>query len=383
MCGRFALHRQRQEIRDRSGYNLDIGEWIDEDQFVPRYNIAPHTNAPVIRRRRDGFDRNEGPSEETLSESANASQYVMQSMKWGLVPHWSKHEDKTLNTTNARSENLVEGGGMWASMKGKRRCVIVCEGYYEWLHKGKDKLPHFTKHADGRLMLLAGLYDCALLEGQTQPTWTFTIVTTAANKDFEWLHERQPVILTSQSALEKWLDTSPQTWTSELSKMVQPYSDSNVPLEWFCSLLPVPLLFTYLRDFSYQVPKEVGKVGTESPSYIVPISQRKDGIQAMFSKQKLSQSKNPEPKSSPIKRKRSPSPHPKEHCDDEVQIVDNPEPSSPPPKKAKRKAESFGQAKSSQALDKSSQKSNAVKTPSKGKKSPGNKGQITAFFAKS
>jgi putative SOS response-associated peptidase YedK len=83
---------------------------------VPRYNIAPRTQAPVLRR------QDPGPS------NANNVKYVLQSMKWGLVPHWSKFEDKTLSTTNARSENLVEGGGMWASMKGKKRCAILCQG---------------------------------------------------------------------------------------------------------------------------------------------------------------------------------------------------------------------------------------------------------------
>lgn len=34
------------------------------------------------------------------------------------------------------------------------------------------------------------------------------------------------------------------------------------------------------------MPKEVGKVGTESPTFIEPIANRKDGIQAMFSKQR-------------------------------------------------------------------------------------------------
>lgn len=33
------------------------------------------------------------------------------------------------------------------------------------MKKGKERLPHFTKHKDGRLMLLAGLWDCAVLEG--------------------------------------------------------------------------------------------------------------------------------------------------------------------------------------------------------------------------
>lgn len=39
--------------------------------------------------------------------------------------------------------------------------------YYEWLKKGKERLPHFTRPKDGtKLMLLAGLWDCVTLEGQ-------------------------------------------------------------------------------------------------------------------------------------------------------------------------------------------------------------------------
>ncbi|OJT01568.1 hypothetical protein TRAPUB_7964 [Trametes pubescens] len=194
-------------------------------------------------------------------------------MKWGLVPHFNKHEDKSLNTINARSEALVEGHtGMWASIKGKKRCAVVCEGYYEWLKKGKERLPHFTKHKDGRLMLLAGLWDCAILEGSTEPLWTFSIVTTDACKEFSWLHERQPVILPDEAALSTWLDTSSGKWTPELTKLCEPYhSSSDHPL------------------VCYQVPKEVGKIGTESPTFVQPVKDRKDGIQAMFAKQQKPQ----------------------------------------------------------------------------------------------
>jgi putative SOS response-associated peptidase YedK len=38
-------------------------------------------------------------------------------------------------------------------------------GYYEWLKKGKDKIPHFTKRPDGKIMLLAGLWDSVQYEG--------------------------------------------------------------------------------------------------------------------------------------------------------------------------------------------------------------------------
>jgi putative SOS response-associated peptidase YedK len=174
-------------------------------------------------------------------------------MKWGLVPHWSKHEDKTLSTTNARMENLagIEGGTMWNSIKGKTRCAVICEGcpfifcstvyaaahgfgrYFEWLKKGKDRLPFFTKYKEaGKPMLLAGLYDCVVLEGQTKPLYTFTIVTTDASKEFNWLHDRQPVILSTRKALDTWLDTSSQSWTPELTGIVQSYRDGAHPLEW-------------------------------------------------------------------------------------------------------------------------------------------------------
>jgi putative SOS response-associated peptidase YedK len=104
--------------------------------------------------------------------------------------------------------------------------------YYEWQKKGKDKIPYFAKHKDDKLMLFAGLYDCVVLEGEKDPLWTFTIVTTMANSDFDWLHDRQPVILTSQQAIDTWLDTSSHTWTDELTKLVEPYHDQSSPLEW-------------------------------------------------------------------------------------------------------------------------------------------------------
>ncbi|EEB98852.1 hypothetical protein MPER_01574, partial [Moniliophthora perniciosa FA553] len=167
-----------------------------------------------------------------------------------------------------------------------------------------------------------------ILEGQKQPLWTFAIVTTAANKEFSWLHDRQPVILSTPEALQKWLDTSSQSWTTELGKLVlQPYHESAAPLE------------------CYQVPKEVGKVGTESPSFILPVAQRKDGIQAMFSKQSSQPKASPASKVSSGKRKRSPSPSPPQEVelvdsedDDEVQIIDAPESSAP--KKVKKEPDS-------------------------------------------
>ena len=109
--------------------------------------------------------------------------------------------------------------------------------YYEWQKKGKDKIPHFVRFKDGSLMLLAGLYDVAHLESTSpdqtnDPLWTFTIVTTDAPKSFAWLHDRQPVILSSHEAVERWLDCGSGTWSKELSRLCLPYADNAHPLEW-------------------------------------------------------------------------------------------------------------------------------------------------------
>lgn len=72
-----------------------------------------------------------------------------------------------LKTINCRDDSLIESRGMWNTMKQKKRCIVVCQGFYEWLKKngGKEKIPHFTKRKDGKLMCLAGLWDCVTYEG--------------------------------------------------------------------------------------------------------------------------------------------------------------------------------------------------------------------------
>ncbi|KAK0189662.1 hypothetical protein F5146DRAFT_1112229 [Armillaria mellea] len=312
MCGRFALHLPVSNVLRA---DLPPPEWIDEDNFVPRYNIAPRTQAPVLRRSQGS--NNDSDSQPSTSKLSSQDTLVLQTMKWGLVPHWSKFEDTKLNTTNAACRE---------SRRWRR--------YYEWLTKGKAKLPHFTRHKGGkRLMLMAGLYDSVVLEGSDTPLWTFTIVTTAAAPEFEWLHSRQPVILSTMEALDQWLDTSSRQWKDDVAGLLGPYEQKSSPLE------------------CYQVPKEVGKVGTESATFIEPIEKRKDGIEAMFAKQGAKRKDPPESSRSKIKmekkaekpgsekvgsKRRPPSSHAtKDESDDEIVILDGP-PTPSPRKKTKK-----------------------------------------------
>lgn len=57
-------------------------------------------------------------------------------------------------------------------VKGMHTCIFIemlkyiVHSYYEWLTKGKEKLPHFTKREDELLLLMAGLYDSVELDGK-------------------------------------------------------------------------------------------------------------------------------------------------------------------------------------------------------------------------
>lgn len=159
----------------------------DDGEGAPRqsYNFAPGYYGIVYRADTPDWgsgSRSHGASEadadadaeteaddgtERVDEQGEA-RYKLQSMKWGLIPFWTKRNPDygtLMRTINCRDDSLIEDKGMWTSMKRKKRCVVIIQGFYEWLKKGKDKMPHYIKRKDGRLMCVAGLWDCVQYEG--------------------------------------------------------------------------------------------------------------------------------------------------------------------------------------------------------------------------
>lgn len=170
----------------------------DEGDDAPRnsYNFAPGYYGAVYRA--DVPDRGapshpeETTGTNTTTDASNedneqkqekqgnpAPRYKLQKMKWGLVPSWTKRSPdyaSTLKTINCRSDSLAGTGGLWSSMKGRKRCVVVADGFYEWLRVGpKERVPHFVKRRDGQPMLFAGLWDCVRFEGESPPPRPFPL----------------------------------------------------------------------------------------------------------------------------------------------------------------------------------------------------------------
>ena len=102
------------------------------------------------------------------SDQPSETHYKLQAMNWGLIPFYTKRNPdygSVMKTINCREDSLIDDRGMWTTMKRRKRCIVLCQGFYEWLKKGKEKIPHYTKRKDGQLMCFAGLWDCVKYEG--------------------------------------------------------------------------------------------------------------------------------------------------------------------------------------------------------------------------
>ncbi|ETS00307.1 DUF159-domain-containing protein [Trichoderma reesei RUT C-30] len=185
-----------------------------------------------------------------------ATKYRLRTMKWGITPSWSKKKGASVpKAINCRDDSLRTHGGMWQGMKNRKRCVVVAQGFFEWLNVStKEKIPHFVKRKDGRLMCFAGLWDSIGNEDTGDKTYTYAIITTNSNKQLRFLHHRMPVILdTGSKELQEWLHPSRRRWTDDLQSLLKPYrGDLDI----------------------YPVSKDVGKVGRSSPSFIKPLNDK-------------------------------------------------------------------------------------------------------------
>lgn len=269
--------------------NMPADEAPDDDDNTVRqtYNFAPGNHGLVYRADVPDSGAASQPQDKDKTDTVDGAatketRYKLQAMKWGLIPFWTKRQPdygNMMRTINCRDDSLSTSGGLWNTMKQRKRCIIVCEGFYEWLKKnnGRDRIPHFVKRKDGQLMCFAGLWDCVQYEGQSDKLYTYTVITTDSNTQLKFLHDRMPVIFNNGSeAVKTWLDPARSEWSKDLQSLLKPYDG-----ELEC----------------YPVDKAVGKVGNNSPSFIIPIDSKenKSNIANFFGNQrKQAKSENEE-----------------------------------------------------------------------------------------
>ena len=167
-----------------------------------RFNVAPTQEILVVRASPDPDEAAAGEREARL-------------MRWGLVPVWAKDLKVGYRMINAKAENLTSSRA-YSPLVGKfrHRCLIVADGFYEWMVAEDPKQPRqpwrFTVDG-GEPFAFAGL--CTRKEWDEEEDrgfedgWLYscTIVTTTPNEVVAPVHDRMPAILPSADAETAWL----------------------------------------------------------------------------------------------------------------------------------------------------------------------------------
>ncbi|HEX2707796.1 MAG TPA: SOS response-associated peptidase [Solirubrobacterales bacterium] len=218
MCGRFTVTtKDTKKIADR--FQVELEKALERGgggeapparkeraenaaRGMGRYNVAPTQEILVVRSSPDPAEAAQGEREARL-------------MRWGLVPRWAKDLKVGYRMINAKAENLTSSRA-YSPLVGKfrHRCLIVADGFYEWMRAEDPKQPRqpwrFTVDG-GEPFAFAGI--CTRKEWEDEEDrgfddgWLYsaTIVTTNPNELVSRVHDRMPAILPNAEAEAAWL----------------------------------------------------------------------------------------------------------------------------------------------------------------------------------
>lgn len=185
VCGRYTITSPGQVIAEVFGVDEPI-------ELVPRYNVCPGQDVPVVRTRRGADDRE------------------LDLLRWGLVPWFAKEPGPAARMINARAESAATSPAFRDALQ-RRRCLLPADGFFEWqagATKRAPKQPHLVRRGDGRPLALAGLWERWKGRDGTKIE-SCTVLTTTPNALLESIHDRMPVILAPES-WSLWLDRGMQ-----------------------------------------------------------------------------------------------------------------------------------------------------------------------------
>jgi putative SOS response-associated peptidase YedK len=193
MCVRYTLHKTDAALGAISralGVLLEVPEWA-----APRYNVTLTDTMPVVAR----------------VQVATG----VRAMRWGIVPAGERLKPRPRLLANARSETAAT---MPAFRKGiaSRRCLVPANGFYEWETRGGVKLPHLFTLAGEEPFAFAAIWDPA---GDNLPE-TYCLLTTQPNELVTKVHDRMPVIMTSET-MGRWIGEQPLP-EAEYEALVRP-----------------------------------------------------------------------------------------------------------------------------------------------------------------
>jgi len=195
VCGRYELHAHPAAIALAFGLAAP-------PEIVPRYNIAPMQQVPIVRINAHG---------------ARELAFV----RWGLVPRWAKDPAIGAKMINARGETVRDKPAFRTAYR-RHRCLLPANGFYEWMARDGatgGKQPVHVALKDGAPLAFAGIAE-RWLGPDGEPLDTCAIVTTEANALLTPVHERMPVIV-APADYARWLDPT----VADPADLIAPYDN--------------------------------------------------------------------------------------------------------------------------------------------------------------
>lgn len=226
MCGRFSQTQSPDAIA--AAFQLSA-----IPDLTPRYNIAPTQAVSVVTVSRKSGDR------------------VHHAKRWGLIPRWAKDAAIGARLINARAETVAEKPAFRDAFQ-RRRCLVVADGFYEWLRTGDrgTKQPFYLHLRDRQPFAFAGLWERWRDPAIAEPRFSCTILTTAPNALMAPIHNRMPVIL-PPSAYDLWLDPTLDA-PNALTPLLRPYEADEME--------------------AYPVSTHVNNARNDSPACLAPLT---------------------------------------------------------------------------------------------------------------
>lgn len=177
MCGRYTFFNNIDSLKH--SLNIDV---IDTNiiDHQASYNIAPTQNAPVI------FQNNH--------------KRILKNMRWGLIPSWAKDNSFASNLINARVETIADKPS-FRNLILTNRCIVVANGYYEWVNIDNKKQPYFIYSGENTMISMAGLWT------EWKDVISFTIITKKSEHSIRHLHHRMPLMLPKEK-IDFFLDNN-------------------------------------------------------------------------------------------------------------------------------------------------------------------------------
>lgn len=227
MCGRYIIRQQARALKEWEKYG--------PPPFLESYNVAPTQEVPILRTYK------------------GTPEYW--TVRWGLVPFFTRGAPPAFSTINARVETLETAASYRGPWRRGQRCLQLASGFYEWHldHYGR-KAPYLITVVDQDLFAFAAIWDRSVRE-DGRAIESCAHVTLPANALMADIHNtgahphRMPAIVRAEDR-DTWLNGTPD----EARAVLKPY--------------PGDLML------AYEVSTRVNSVKNNEPSLLDPVRAR-------------------------------------------------------------------------------------------------------------